>query len=105
MMALRKAVILRGPRSGRLEGRSALVQNDSRDDPAAADGSTMPIAARHAANSPSHRRPGMITAPEADPALIEDLVAANRILCNQGVVDGFGHVSVRHDKRPEHFLL
>jgi ribulose-5-phosphate 4-epimerase/fuculose-1-phosphate aldolase len=41
----------------------------------------------------------------ADPALIEDLVAANRILYQQGVVDGFGHVSARHDKRPEHFLL
>src|SRR5260221_607644 len=47
----------------------------------------------------------MITTPEADPALIEDLVAANRILYDQGVVDGFGHVSLRHDKRPEHFLL
>jgi HCOMODA/2-hydroxy-3-carboxy-muconic semialdehyde decarboxylase len=43
--------------------------------------------------------------PMADPALIEDLVAANRILYDQGVVDGFGHVSVRHDKTPEHFLL
>jgi HCOMODA/2-hydroxy-3-carboxy-muconic semialdehyde decarboxylase len=43
--------------------------------------------------------------PAADPAVIEDLVAANRILYDQGVVDGFGHVSVRHDKNPEHFLL
>ncbi len=42
---------------------------------------------------------------DADPALIDDLVAANRILFAQGVVDGFGHVSVRHDKRPQHFLL
>jgi ribulose-5-phosphate 4-epimerase/fuculose-1-phosphate aldolase len=41
----------------------------------------------------------------AAPALIEDLVAANRILYNEGVVDGFGHVSVRHDKAPERFLL
>jgi ribulose-5-phosphate 4-epimerase/fuculose-1-phosphate aldolase len=41
----------------------------------------------------------------ADPALIEDLVAANRILYHEGVVDGFGHVSVRHDKDPTHFLL
>jgi ribulose-5-phosphate 4-epimerase/fuculose-1-phosphate aldolase len=41
----------------------------------------------------------------ADPALIDDLVAANRILYDQGVVDGFGHVSVRHDKNAEHFLL
>jgi ribulose-5-phosphate 4-epimerase/fuculose-1-phosphate aldolase len=42
---------------------------------------------------------------DAAPALIEDLVAANRILFDQGVVDGFGHVSVRHDKREDAFLL
>jgi HCOMODA/2-hydroxy-3-carboxy-muconic semialdehyde decarboxylase len=41
----------------------------------------------------------------ADPALLDDLVAANRILFDQGVVDGFGHVSVRHDKDPNRFLL
>ena len=40
-----------------------------------------------------------------DPALLADLVAANRILYDQGVVDGFGHVSVRHDRNPQHFLL
>jgi HCOMODA/2-hydroxy-3-carboxy-muconic semialdehyde decarboxylase len=37
--------------------------------------------------------------------LIGDLVYANRILADQGVLDGFGHVSVRHDKNPKHFLL
>jgi ribulose-5-phosphate 4-epimerase/fuculose-1-phosphate aldolase len=37
--------------------------------------------------------------------LIEDLVTANRILAAEGVLDGFGHVSVRHDKRPDRFLL
>lgn len=41
----------------------------------------------------------------ADPTLIADLVAANRILFRQGVVDGFGHVSARHDKHPDRFLL
>ncbi len=41
----------------------------------------------------------------ADPAVLEDLVAANRILYDQGVVDGFGHVSVRHDKDPNRYLL
>jgi ribulose-5-phosphate 4-epimerase/fuculose-1-phosphate aldolase len=40
-----------------------------------------------------------------DPALLEDLVAANRILADQGVVDGFGHVSVRHDKDPNRYLM
>jgi HCOMODA/2-hydroxy-3-carboxy-muconic semialdehyde decarboxylase len=41
----------------------------------------------------------------ADPELIDDLVAANRILSEQGVVDGFGHVSARHAADPTHFLL
>lgn len=40
-----------------------------------------------------------------DPALVEDIVAANHILYEQGVVDGFGHVSARHDKDPGRFLL
>ena len=41
----------------------------------------------------------------ADPALVADLVTANPILFDQGVVDAFGHVSVRHDKDPSRFLL
>ncbi len=41
----------------------------------------------------------------ADPALIEDLVAANRILYREGIVDGFGHVTVRHDRDPNRFLM
>ena len=40
-----------------------------------------------------------------DRALVEDVVAANRILYDQGVVDGFGHVSARHDTEPARFLL
>ena len=41
----------------------------------------------------------------ADASLIDDLVSANHILYDQAVVDGFGHVSVRHDKDPSRFLL
>jgi HCOMODA/2-hydroxy-3-carboxy-muconic semialdehyde decarboxylase len=37
--------------------------------------------------------------------LIDDLVTANHILANEGVVDGFGHVSVRHETRPDRFLI
>jgi ribulose-5-phosphate 4-epimerase/fuculose-1-phosphate aldolase len=40
-----------------------------------------------------------------DAELIGDLVAANRILAGEGVLDGFGHVSARHDKDPGRFLL
>jgi len=40
-----------------------------------------------------------------DAELIGDLVAANRILAAEGVLDGFGHVSARHDKDSGRFLL
>ena len=40
-----------------------------------------------------------------DPALIEDLVAANRILAQQGVVDAQGHVSVRHNRDPNRYII
>jgi HCOMODA/2-hydroxy-3-carboxy-muconic semialdehyde decarboxylase len=43
--------------------------------------------------------------PAPDPRLVADLVTANHILYDQHVVDAFGHVSVRHDKRPDRFLL
>jgi len=37
--------------------------------------------------------------------LIEDLVAGNRILAQEGIVDGYGHISVRHPGNRERFLL
>lgn len=37
--------------------------------------------------------------------LVDNLVYANRILYDQGVVDGLGHASVRHDTEPGVFLL
>lgn len=40
-----------------------------------------------------------------DPALIDDLVAANHILVAEGVLDAFGHVSVRHPADSERFLM
>jgi HCOMODA/2-hydroxy-3-carboxy-muconic semialdehyde decarboxylase len=40
-----------------------------------------------------------------EPAAIEDLVAANRILADQGVLDGFGHVSIRHPNNPAKLLM
>lgn len=44
-------------------------------------------------------------APPVDAALLFDLVIANRVLYRHRVVDAFGHVSIRHDKDPERFLL
>lgn len=37
--------------------------------------------------------------------LLRDLVIANRILAHEGVVDGYGHVSVRSPDKPERFFL
>ncbi len=37
--------------------------------------------------------------------LIEDLVAANRILAEHGVIDGYGHVSLRSPTRPDRYYM
>ena len=47
----------------------------------------------------------LVSAGPADPQLIEDLVAANRILADHGVLDGYGHVSARHDRDSNRYLL
>jgi HCOMODA/2-hydroxy-3-carboxy-muconic semialdehyde decarboxylase len=38
-------------------------------------------------------------------AVVEELVLANQILVDQGVLDAYGHVSVRDPQNPNHFLL
>jgi ribulose-5-phosphate 4-epimerase/fuculose-1-phosphate aldolase len=43
--------------------------------------------------------------PDARAKAIDDLVIANRILADQGVLDGYGHVSVRDPEHPDRFLL
>jgi ribulose-5-phosphate 4-epimerase/fuculose-1-phosphate aldolase len=40
-----------------------------------------------------------------DEKLLEDLVAANRILAEHGVIDAYGHVSIRSPRDPKRFLL
>jgi HCOMODA/2-hydroxy-3-carboxy-muconic semialdehyde decarboxylase len=37
--------------------------------------------------------------------VLEELVTANRILATEGVVDSFGHISVRHPDDPQRYLL
>lgn len=46
-----------------------------------------------------------VSAGPPDPQLIEDLVAANRILADQGLLDGWGHVSVRHNRDSNRFFM
>jgi ribulose-5-phosphate 4-epimerase/fuculose-1-phosphate aldolase len=43
--------------------------------------------------------------PNPNPELLEDLVAANRILAMHGVLDAYGHVSVRSAADPRHFFM
>src|SRR3954467_13448374 len=38
-------------------------------------------------------------------AVIDDLVMGNRILYDQDVVDGYGHISARDPRNPERFLM
>ena len=45
------------------------------------------------------------TAQQARQTAIDDLVTANRILASEGIVDGYGHVSVRDPANPNHYFL
>ena len=40
-----------------------------------------------------------------DPALLDELAAGSRILADIGVVDAFGHLTVRHPTNPNRFLM
>lgn len=46
-----------------------------------------------------------VRTPSTIAAQIEELVIANHILANEGVLDAYGHVSVRDERNPNHFLL
>jgi HCOMODA/2-hydroxy-3-carboxy-muconic semialdehyde decarboxylase len=62
-------------------------------------GKSLKIASKSAVTA----RPGKGT--PTGVSTIEDLVAANRILYAQSVLDGYGHVSARHDKKPNLFWM
>ena len=49
------------------------------------------------------REPGPDYA-DLDPAVAVDLVAANHILAHNGVLDSFGHVSIRDPRNPNQYL-
>jgi HCOMODA/2-hydroxy-3-carboxy-muconic semialdehyde decarboxylase len=55
--------------------------------------------------TPAFAQTAPSSAGPVDPKLIEDLVAANRILAMEGILDGWGHVSVRHPKNPNRYLM
>ena len=66
--------------------------------PASSDGGEAATASAVVTDTEAHS-----SAP--DPGLVADLITANHILYDQHVVDAFGHVSVRHDRRRDTFLL
>jgi HCOMODA/2-hydroxy-3-carboxy-muconic semialdehyde decarboxylase len=51
--------------------------------------------------TPEHRP----TPPDSDEQRIADLVVASRILVQEGVVDSFGHVTVRSLNDPNHYFM
>jgi ribulose-5-phosphate 4-epimerase/fuculose-1-phosphate aldolase len=54
---------------------------------------------------PAHAQKAPASGGPIDPAVIEDLVAANRILADEGVLDAYGHVSIRHPGNPGRYLM
>ena len=48
---------------------------------------------------------GALAASDPDEDRISELVVANHILADQGVLDGFGHISVRSAKNPTHYFM
>ena len=56
--------------------------------------------------APKKQKPARKAAPsKAVAAALGDLVIANRILANEGVIDAFGHVSIRHPERADRYFL
>jgi ribulose-5-phosphate 4-epimerase/fuculose-1-phosphate aldolase len=47
----------------------------------------------------------MTTTAIAGPTVLRELVTANRILAREGVLDAFGHVSIRHPEQADHHLI
>jgi ribulose-5-phosphate 4-epimerase/fuculose-1-phosphate aldolase len=45
------------------------------------------------------------TAGPLDPLLLEDLALSYRILTDHEIMDGLGHVSIRHPANPKHYLI
>src|ERR1700686_437403 len=63
-------------------------------------------AAEEAKTAPVPPPPAAVPQDKQDKdALLADLVTANHILQDQGVVDGYGHVSVRNPANPNHFYI
>jgi HCOMODA/2-hydroxy-3-carboxy-muconic semialdehyde decarboxylase len=50
-------------------------------------------------------REGLPKEPDTDEQRVADLALASRVLVNEGVLDSFGHVTVRSLKNPNHYFM
>ena len=57
------------------------------------------------AGRPASAQAQLTSGGPVSPALLEDLAVAYRILAMEGVIDAYGHVSVRHPGNPNRFLM
>jgi HCOMODA/2-hydroxy-3-carboxy-muconic semialdehyde decarboxylase len=57
------------------------------------------------ARLPASAQAQLTSAGPVAPALLEDLAAAYRILAMEGVIDAYGHVSIRHPGNPNRYLM
>src|SRR5690606_825803 len=68
------------------------------------DGDPLPgVAAPQGDAFPMKKKPSSKIS--ASRALVEDLVAGSRILAMYEVLDAYGHISARSDKRPDRFIM
>ena len=57
------------------------------------------------ADRPANAQSAPASGGPVDGAILEDLVAANRILAGEGILDAYGHVSIRHPGNPNRYLM
>jgi ribulose-5-phosphate 4-epimerase/fuculose-1-phosphate aldolase len=68
-------------------------------------GSALGLAAIAPTVARAQTPPAKAPDPDARAKALADVVAANHILADQGVVDGYGHVSIRDPSDPNKFLM
>jgi len=54
---------------------------------------------------PAHSQSVNSLVPDVDVAILTELATAYQILVNEGVLDAYGHVSIRHPKNPNRYLM
>src|SRR5688572_9363959 len=69
----------------------------------------IPKSCTHSDSAPGsmHYAYALCTSPEYSPPMtqIEDIVAGYRVLAEHGIIDAYGHISLRHESDPNRYLL